>query len=150
MKTLLLTLLPLVTATALAAPDAPAETEALTPGQMAAARQVLVGEADCDMKQRVSLRAIEGRPGFFELLYLKSRYVLAPEETRTGAVRLEDRKAGIVWLQIPSKSMLLDTAKGSRVVDGCTHPDQRPLVLDALDARALLAQTGFGLASLGR
>lgn len=124
---------------AFAAPD-----EALTPGQMEAAAKVFVGDADCDMKQRVSLSAIPGRPGRFELRHLKARYELAPEETRTGAVRLEDRKTGMVWLQIPAKSMLLDTGKGSRVVDGCRHLEQKQ------QSTTATTDPGFGLSSLAR
>jgi len=48
-----------------------------------------------------------------------------PEETTTGALRLEDKKAGIVWLQIPSKSMLMNARIGQRMVDGCMHAEQR-------------------------
>ena len=87
----------LVTLTSLALLGTAALATDLTPGQMAA-------DAKCDMKESVSVRAIEGKPGHFELLHKKARYTLVPEETQTGAVRLEDRKAGIVWLQIPAKS----------------------------------------------
>jgi hypothetical protein len=48
-----------------------------------------------------------------------------PEETTTGAVRLEDRRAGIVWLQIPAKSMLMNAKIGQRMADGCLHAEQR-------------------------
>ncbi|HVQ04137.1 MAG TPA: hypothetical protein VMT14_11505, partial [Burkholderiaceae bacterium] len=48
--------------------------------------------------------------------------------TSTGALRLEDKKAGIVWLQIPSKSMLMNSKVGQRMVDNCLHPEQRAAV----------------------
>ncbi len=91
----------------------------------AAAQQVYVGTAECEMKQRVHLRAIDGQPGHFELQHKKARYTLTPEPTSTGAIRLEDRKAGIVWLQIPAKSMLLNAKTGRREVDNCLHAEQR-------------------------
>jgi hypothetical protein len=53
---------------------------------------------------------------------------MVPEETSTGAVRLFDKKAGVVWLQIPAKSMLLNTRAGQRLVDRCTHAEQRAAV----------------------
>jgi hypothetical protein len=52
-------------------------------------------------------------------------YVVIPEETTSGAIRLEDKRQGIVWLQIPSKSMLMNARIGQRMVDGCMHAEQR-------------------------
>lgn len=97
----------------------------LTPGQLDAAAQVYLGTADCELQQTVHLRAIDGRPGHFELTHKKARYTLVPEVTSTGAVRLEDREAGMVWLQIPAKSMLLNAKAGRREIDGCMHAEQR-------------------------
>ena len=39
-------------------------------------------------------------------------------------MRLEDKKAGAVWLQLANKSMLMDQKKGRRMADECAHPDQ--------------------------
>lgn len=116
----------------------------LTPGQLDAAARVYQGEARCDMQDSVQLRAIDGRPGHFELLHKKARYTLVPEETKTGAVRLEDRQAGIVWLQIPAKSMLLNAKLGQRVADGCKHAQQ--LAVDP----AAAAGAGIGIAAVAR
>jgi hypothetical protein len=103
----------------------PAFATDLTPDQLDAATRVYVGTADCEFQQAVHLRPLDGRPGHFELTHKRARYTLVPEVTTTGAVRLEDRQAGIVWLQIPAKSMLLNAKAGRREVDGCLHPQQR-------------------------
>lgn len=137
--------LPFIAATALAQTEAP-----LSPEQVALGSRVFVGEAECDQQQRVHVRAVEGQPGYFEVRHLKARYLLAPEQTQTGAVRLANAQTGMVWLQIPAKSMLLDTAKGSRLVDGCTLVEQRPLVLDARDSWARGLAGDFGIAAMGR
>ena len=50
---------------------------------------------------------------------------MVPESTPTGAVRLEDKKAGVVWLQIANKSMLMNAKVGQRMVDACQHAEQR-------------------------
>lgn len=118
MKTLLSTL-------TLFAAALPAAAVDLSPGQLEAASRVYLGTADCEMKQSVHLRALDDKPGHFELTHKKVRYTLVPEVTSTGAVRLEDRQAGVVWLQIPAKSMLLNAKAGRREVDGCLHPEQR-------------------------
>lgn len=102
-----------------------AQAEELSPAQLDAARQVYLGDAQCEFKQVVTVSAIEGQPGHFTLQYKKARYTLTPEPTSTGAIRLEDRQAGIVWLQIPAKSMLLNAKQGRREVDGCLHAEQR-------------------------
>lgn len=116
----------------------------LTPGQLAAAQRVYLGDAQCDMKQSVSLRAVEGQPGHFELRHNKARYTLVPEETQTGAVRLEDHKNGIVWLQIPAKSMLLNAKLGQRVVDNCMHAEQ------VAASKSTGGGSGIGIAGVGR
>jgi len=49
---------------------------------------------------------------------------VAPEETTTGAIRLEDKAAGIVWLQLANKSMLMSQKLGRRLADECRSPLQ--------------------------
>ena len=47
-----------------------------------------------------------------------------PVATTTGAIRLEDQKAGAVWLQLPNKSMLMNQKLGMRLADDCMSPAQ--------------------------
>jgi len=96
--------------------------------QLDIAGRVLTGKADCEFNQSVDVSPIGGKPGFFKVAYKGSSYTMVPEETSTGAVRLEDKKAGIVWLQIPSKSMLMNSKIGQRMVDSCMHSEQRAAV----------------------
>jgi hypothetical protein len=103
----------------------------LAPGQLEAASHVLTGAAACEFDQSVQLTAIDGQPGHFRLVFGKLSYTLVAQETTTGAVRLEDRKAGVVWLQIPAKSMLLNARVGQRMVDSCVHDRQRFAVAPA-------------------
>jgi hypothetical protein len=105
--------------------------ETLSAGQLDAAARVLTGGVDCEFNQKISLQPIEGTPGHFKLTYKSTSYTLVPQETTTGAVRLEDRKAGIVWLQIPAKSMLMNAKLGQRMVDGCQHTEQRAAISQA-------------------
>lgn len=103
----------------------PAELPPLTESQIATAQNVLTGEIDCDGGKKLSLAAIEGKPGYFAMKLGKQAWTLAPQETTTGAVRLEDKKAGMVWIQIPAKSMLMNAKKGQREADNCTAAAQR-------------------------
>jgi hypothetical protein len=100
----------------------------ISEAQLQIADRVHTGDAACEFDQVVSLVRIEGQPGHFKLTFKKASYTVVPEETTTGALRLEDKKAGIVWLQIPSKSMLMNSKLGQRMVDNCLHPEQRAAV----------------------
>ena len=96
----------------------------LTTGQLDAAGRVFVGTAICDANQQVGLAPVPGLPGHFVLTHNKTVVRLVAQETTSGAVRLEDAKSGLVWIQIPAKSMLMNTKLGRRVVDACTTPEQ--------------------------
>ena len=102
-----------------------ATPEPVSPSQLEIAARVLTGDAQCEFDQRVSVQAIDGQPGHFKVDFKKATYTMVPQETTTGAVRLEDKKAGVMWLQIPSKSMLMNSKIGQRMVDSCTQVQQR-------------------------
>ncbi len=104
---------------------APQVEETISPAQLDIAQRVNVGQADCEFKQNVHVQPLDGKPGFFKVAYGKNSYTMTPQETTTGAVRLEDKRAGAVWIQIPAKSMLMDAKAGRRLVDSCLHAEQR-------------------------
>jgi len=99
--------------------------EPVSPSQLEIAARVLTGDAQCEFDQRVSVQAIADQPGHFKVGFKKATYTMVPQETTTGAVRLEDKQAGVMWLQIPSKSMLMNSKIGQRMVDSCTQVQQR-------------------------
>jgi hypothetical protein len=98
---------------------------AITANQLDIAARVLTGKAECEFNQHVNIDAITAHPGHFKVSFKNAHYTMTPEETSTGAVRLQDKKSGMVWLQIPSKSMLMNQKAGQRMVDGCTQSEQR-------------------------
>jgi len=125
-----------------------AETvEAITQAQLDIAARVLTGDAQCEFNQLVSIAPLDGQPGRFKLRFKNLSYSMVPAETTTGAVRLEDKKAGVVWLQIPTKSMLMSSKLGQRMVDGCTQVEQRIAVEAAVAAAAAAASTASAAAS---
>jgi hypothetical protein len=109
-------------------------TEAISAGQLDVAARVLTGAADCEFNQRINVQALAGQPGMFTVSHQGRHYRMLPRETSTGAVRLEDPSNGIVWLQIPAKSMLMNARRGQRMVDSCMHAEQRAAVAAASDA----------------
>ena len=108
-----------------AARKAQSETRvALTDAELAIALRVQVGRLPCELGQMVELLADPQAIGYFRLMIGKSSYRVAPQETTTGAIRLEDKAAGIVWLQLANKSMLMDQKQGRRLADNCKSPGQ--------------------------
>ena len=106
-----------------AAKAAPALPD-LSAEQIATSERVLTGPIGCEMNQSVDVKAGD-KPGYVKLTFKGRTYTLVPEATTSGAVRLEDKKAGVVWLQIANKSMLMNSKAGQRMVDGCVHDKQK-------------------------
>ncbi|MBP3981989.1 MULTISPECIES: hypothetical protein [unclassified Acidovorax] len=104
---------------------------ALSPAELAIAQRVHVGRIACELGAHVTLKADPASPGHFDVEGKGFKYRMAPVETSTGAVRLEDQKGGAVWLQIANKSMLMDQKRGQRLADECMSPEQN-LVAESL------------------
>jgi hypothetical protein len=104
----------------------PAESHvaALSNDQLRTADRVLLGQSRCEFDQSVNVAAVPNQKGWFNVEYKGKSYLMAPEHTTTGAVRLEDKKNGMMWLQIANKSMLMNSKIGQRMVDNCIHPKQ--------------------------
>lgn len=100
-------------------------TENISANQLEIAKRVYVGKAECEFNQAVNVVAHDTKPGVFRVSFKNASYLMVPEETTTGAVRLEDKKNGIIWIQIPSKSMMMNSKIGQRMVDSCKHAEQR-------------------------
>jgi hypothetical protein len=118
---------------------------ALTPGELAIAGRVYTGKLPCELGAFVTLTPDAKKPGFFDVRVKNLKFTMFPVETTTGAIRLEDRKAGAVWLQLANKSMLMNQKLGQRLADACMNPAQVAVaealeknpgrsVLDAADA----------------
>ena len=103
-----------------AAAKAPAEPEAASPAQLAAAERVYYGTYACEFDKTVQVSTLPKYPGYAELRFGKSVYIMKPVESTTGAIRLEDVKGETLVVQIAAKSMLLNVKTGQRLLDGCT------------------------------
>jgi hypothetical protein len=119
-----------VAAAAVASPE-PAE---LDEDRMAVVPRVMVGEKRCDAGKTVSVQPHANLPGRFVLAVGKEQHTVTPQPTTTGVIRLENAHAGVVWLQVPVKSMMMDAKKGHRLADNCIHP------LQAAEIEAMKAQ----------
>lgn len=96
----------------------------LTDAELAIAVRVQVGTLPCELGQTVVLTPDPQSAGYFNLRFGKENYRVAPQETSTGTIRLEDKAAGVVWLQLANKSMLMNQKQGRRLADECMSPAQ--------------------------
>jgi hypothetical protein len=119
----------------------------LNPNQLSMADRVLTGVADCEFKQKVDVEKIDGHSGNFKLTFDHKTYVMVPEETTTGAIRLVDTGGAVVWVQIPMKSMLMNQKEHHRMVDGCQQDEQRIAVQSSQKAGANAAMLAPSVAS---
>ena len=97
---------------------------ALTPAELAIAERVYEGSLPCELGASVTLTADAKAPGYFDMQGKNFKYRMFPVTTSTGAIRLEDQKAGAVWLQLANKSMLMNQKLGIRLADECMSPAQ--------------------------
>ena len=92
--------------------------------QKAAAELVYYGKYICDDKFEIFVERDKISPGYVDVRYLKNIWTMKPVASDTGAVRLEDTKKATLLVQIPHKSMLLNTQTGQRIVDSCKSAEQ--------------------------
>ena len=108
---------------------APAKAEPVpapaSPEQIEAAERVYYGLYDCEFNQKVDISINPKYPAWVDVKHGKSTYLMKPVLSSTGALRLEDLREEALMVQIASKSMLLNTKTGTRIVDACVSPKQR-------------------------
>lgn len=92
--------------------------------QRQAATLVHYGKYVCDEKFEVFVEPNPIFQGYVDVRYKRDVWVMKPVASRTGAVRLEDTRGRVLLVQIPFKSMLLNTQTGQRIVDSCQHDQQ--------------------------
>lgn len=97
---------------------------ALNPAQLEIAKMVHTGTIQCELGASVTVTADDSKPGFFNVSSGNAKYRVHPIESRTGAIRLEDPRAGVLWLQLGNKSMLMNQKAGQRLADECQAPKQ--------------------------
>lgn len=100
--------------------SAPLSTE-----DLAVAERVHKGHIACELGSYVNVNADAANPGYFIVDGRGFKYHMSPVKTSTGTVRLEDKAAGAVWLQIANKSMLMNQKAGQRLADECMSPEQQ-------------------------
>lgn len=93
--------------------------------QLLAAEVTLVGPFHCESNQVLTVSRNAQYAGYIDVEFAQKKYMMKPVRSSTGAVRLEEVSGGMLMVQIPSKSMMMDTKIGRRIVDGCQNDEQR-------------------------
>jgi opacity protein-like surface antigen len=115
---------------------------ALSSEQLGIAQIVTTGRISCADGKSVTITPDARTQGAFDLGYAGARYDVIPQPTSSGAIRLENKKTGIVYMQLANKSMLFNEKQSRRLADDCISPAQQavadqmkanptPSVLDA-------------------
>lgn len=105
---------------------APAPLAAADAEQLLAASQVYIGRYDCEYGQILTVSRTAGQDGYVDAEILRRKATFKPVRSSTGAIRLEEVQSGALLLvQIPSKTILMDTKAGKRLVDACRHDEQK-------------------------
>ena len=112
-------------------PEPEIEMAAADEKQLAAAKEVLMGESGCEFDQKIQVHANPAHPGYVDMSYNKKKYTMKPVLSPTGALRLEDVRSEALMIQIASKTMVMNQKTGQRMVDNCVHPDQRTVSADS-------------------
>jgi hypothetical protein len=98
---------------------------ALSGEQLSIAQIVTTGRISCADGQSVTITPDTRVQGAFDLQFGKTKYDVTPKPTSSGAVRLEDPRSGIVFMQLANKSMLFNEKQSRRLADDCISPAQQ-------------------------
>ena len=78
----------------------------------------------CELNDFLTIYTNADDDNHLALRWKKRLYRLKRIVTTTGANRFENKKAGLVWIGIPSKGMLLDSRHGQQLANECKTAGQ--------------------------
>ncbi|TFW00630.1 hypothetical protein E4K72_15185 [Oxalobacteraceae bacterium OM1] len=86
---------------------------------------------DCELGNKLTIYRSPAENDHIALRWKKQLLRLDRVSTTTGANRFENRKIGLVWIDIPAKGMLLDSKKGHQLANECRSPEQLKATAEA-------------------
>ena len=85
--------------------------------------QSVTYEYHCELKGELTIYTNADDDQHVALRWKNHLHRLTRVETTTGANRFENKKAGLVWISIPAKGMLLDSRHGQQLANECTNAE---------------------------
>lgn len=76
-------------------------------------------EWHCEMGRSLKIYKKDADVNHIAILWQNRLNPMTRVATSTGADRFEDKKTGLLWIDIPAKGMLLDTKNGSQLANEC-------------------------------
>lgn len=79
---------------------------------------------NCELGNKITTYTNTGDDKYMAIRWKDKVHRLRRIGTSTGANRFENRKDALVWINIPTKAMLLDSKKGQQLANECRDPEQ--------------------------
>lgn len=73
----------------------------------------------CELGNSITMYTQENNDQVVDMRWKNRMYRLNRVNTSTGAHRYENEKAGLVWINIPAKGLLLDSIRGRQLANEC-------------------------------
>ena len=77
------------------------------------------GTYRCELGKKVEVRRDARKPDQISIDWQGKRRALQRYDSTSGLPRYEDRENGLVWIDLPWKSMLMDANTGSPLANEC-------------------------------
>ena len=77
------------------------------------------GTYHCEHEQSVDVQRDGADPNLLHLGWDGQQYGLTRQDSTSGLPRFEDRSHGLLWIDLPWKSVLLDTSNGLPLANEC-------------------------------
>lgn len=84
------------------------------------------GTYRCEHGARVDVQRDTPLPGMLGLVWKGGSYRMQRNDSSSGLPRFEDAESGLVWIDLPWKSVLLDGRSGRPLVSECRGPGSAP------------------------
>ena len=77
------------------------------------------GTYRCELGKKVEIQRDARNPDSIKVSWQGNRHTLQRYDSTSGLPRYEDRQNGLVWIDLPWKSVLLDSKTGSPIANEC-------------------------------
>lgn len=73
----------------------------------------------CELGQKVGVQRDARNANLIKIDWQRNHYTLQRYDSTSGLPRFEDRKNGLLWIDLPWKSVLMDTGTGRPLANEC-------------------------------
>ncbi len=73
----------------------------------------------CEMGQNIEVQRNSRNEGTIDLVWQGNRHSLQRHDSSSGLPRYEDRQNGLLWIDLPWKSVLVDARSGRPLANEC-------------------------------